>query len=62
MSYEVNKRSVYAAASLGLGHKGLTQFCAFLNLPPPVHHDSYQMHLKQISEARVLVSFMQKRI
>ena len=47
---EVN---VYAAASLGLGHKGLTQFCAFLNLLPPVHHYLYQMHLKQISEASV---------
>lgn len=53
MSYEVNRRSVYAAASLGLGHKGHSQFCAFLNMPPPVHHDSYQMHLKQISEASV---------
>ena len=53
MSYEVNRRFVYAAASLGLGHEGLTQFCAFLNLPPPVHHYLYQMHLKQISEASV---------
>lgn len=53
MSYEVNRRSVYAAASLGLGHKGLSQFCAFLNMPPPIHHDSYQMHLKQISQASV---------
>ena len=50
MSYEVNRRSIYAAASLGLGHKGLSQFCAFLSMPPPVHHDSYQM---QISEASV---------
>ena len=46
-------RFVYAAASLGLGHKGLSQFCAFLNMPLLVHHDSYQMHLKQISEASV---------
>ena len=53
LSYEVNRRSVYAAASLGLGHKGLSQFCAFLNMPLLVHHDSYQMHLKQISEASV---------
>jgi len=53
MSYEVNRRSVYASASLGIGHKGLTQFCAFLNMPPPVCHDSYQMHLKQISQASV---------
>ena len=53
MSYEINRRSVYAAASLGLGHKGLSQFCAFMNMPPPIHHDSYQMHLKQISQASV---------
>ena len=53
LSYEVNWRSVYAAASLGLGHKGLSQFCGFLNMPPPVHHDSYQIHLKQISEASI---------
>ena len=44
---------MYAAASLGLGHKGLSQFCGFLNMPPPVHHDSYQIHLKQISEASI---------
>ena len=53
MSYEVNRRSVYASASLGIGHKGLSKFCAFLNMPPPVRHDSYQMHLKQISQASV---------
>ena len=53
MSYEVNRRSVYTTASLGLGHKGLSQFCGFMNMPPPVHHDSYQMHLKQISQASI---------
>ena len=50
MSYELNG-SVYTAVLLG--HKGLSLFCAFFNVPPPVHHDSYQMHLKQISEASV---------
>ena len=53
MSYEFNTRSVYAAASLRLGLKGLSHFCAFMNMPPPIHHDSYKMHLKQISQASV---------
>ena len=55
MSCEVNRRSVYAVASLGLGHivKCLSQFCAFLNMPPLIHHDSYQIYLKQISQASV---------
>ena len=24
-----------------------------MNMPPPVHHDLYQMHLKQISQASI---------
>ena len=43
---EVNRRAVLAAPQLG--HAGLTQFCAGMNLPPPVTKKAYNDHQIQI--------------
>lgn len=48
-SHEVNRRS--ALASCQFGHAGLSQFCAVMNLPPPVAKEAYNKHLIQIEKA-----------
>lgn len=48
-SHEVNRRAVMA--SYHMGHAGLSQFCAVMNLPPPVAPDAYNKHLIQIEKA-----------
>lgn len=48
-SFEVNRRA--AIASCHLGHAGLTQICALMNLPPPVAPEAYNKHLIQIERA-----------
>lgn len=48
-SHEVNRRA--ALASGQLGHAGLSQFCAVMNLPPPVAKEAYKKHLIQIEKA-----------
>ena len=49
-AYEVNRRSVL---SQKLGQAGLVDFCARMNLPPPVTKKSYNEHLIQIEKAAV---------
>ena len=44
-SFEVNRRSVMASA----GQKGLSKFCAKMNLPHPVTKKSYNNHVKAIA-------------
>lgn len=48
-SHEVNRRA--ALASHQFGHAGLSQFCAGMNLPPPVAKGAYNKHLIQIEKA-----------
>jgi hypothetical protein len=48
---EVNCRAVLAAPRLG--HAGLTQFCAGMNLPPPVTKKAYNDHQIQIKTIAV---------
>ena len=38
-------------ASYHFGHAELSQFCAVINLPPPVAPDAYNKHLIQIGRA-----------
>ena len=40
-------------ASQKLGQAGLTDFCARMNLPPPVTKKSFNEHLIQIEKAAV---------
>ncbi len=48
-SHEVNWRA--ALASGQLGHAGLSQFCAVMNLQPPVAKEAYKKHIVQIEKA-----------
>ena len=48
-AHEVNRRSVLASYQFGLA--GLSQFCAGMNLPPPVTKKPYNQHLIQIKKA-----------
>ena len=45
----VNRRAVMS--SCHFEHAGLSQFCAMMNLPPPVAPDAYNKHLIQIERA-----------
>lgn len=46
---EVNRRA--ALSSHQFGHAGLSQFCAGMNLPPPVAIEAYNKHFIQIEKA-----------
>jgi hypothetical protein len=48
-AHDVNRRSVLAS----LGQNGLTNFCAAMNLPPPVTKKAYNEHLIQIEKAAI---------
>ena len=48
--YDVNVRAVHAASSQGLGHSGLTQFCASMDFPKPLHHKPYNNIMKNLSK------------
>ena len=50
-AHEVNRRSVLSSHQFGLA--GLSQFCAGMNLPPPVTKKAYNQHLIQIKKAAV---------
>ena len=50
-SHEVNRRAVLASTQFG--HAGLTQFCAGMNLPPPVTKTCYNEHLIKIEKAAI---------
>lgn len=50
-AHEVNRRSVLASQKLG--QAGLTDFCARMNLPPPVTKKSFNELLIQIEKAAV---------
>lgn len=48
-AHEVNRRAVLASTQFG--HAGLSQFCAGMNLPPPVTKTCYNEHLINIEKA-----------
>ena len=50
-AHEVNWRSVLSSHKFG--HAGLSQFCAQMNLPPPVTKKVQNDHLIQIEKAVV---------
>ena len=50
-AHDVNRRSVLA--SHHMGQSGLSNFCATMNLPPPVTAKAYNEHLKQIEKVAI---------
>ena len=50
-SHEVNRRAVLS--SYQFGHAGLKNFCAGMNLPPPLAKNAYNEHLKKIEQASI---------
>ena len=50
-SHEVNRRAVLS--SYQFGHEGLKNFCAGMNLPPPLAKNTYNEHLKKIEQASI---------
>ena len=46
---EANRRAVLSSHQFG--HAGLANFCAGMNLPPPLAKKAYNEHLKQIEQA-----------
>lgn len=48
---EINRRSVFAFKTLGLGHSALKQFCALMDLPPPVSAPSFGASVDQMELA-----------
>ena len=52
-AYEINKRSLLAARTLGHGLSGLKTFCGVMDLPQPVSHsnfDNMNIELKTVSK------------
>ena len=45
--YDINKRSIVAIRSIGLGLFSLEKFCAHLELPPPPQKKAYQLGLRK---------------
>ena len=58
-AHEVNRRSVLASQKLG--RAGLADFCARMNLCPPVNKKSYNDHLIQIEKAVIEHATIQKQ-
>lgn len=50
-SYDINKRFVYAMRSNGQGHSSMKRFCAFMNMPPPLHFKAYNASNAAFSKA-----------
>lgn len=50
-AYEVNRRSVYAMRSIGVGLSGLKKFCGVMNMSPPVTAGTYNIINKHILDA-----------
>ena len=53
---EVNKRAVLAFRVIGAGQKKMEQFCAVMNMPPPLHHRSYGKHIAEVHRAVTTVA------
>lgn len=50
-SFDVNKRFVYAMRSMGQEHSSMKRFCAFMNMPPPLHSKAYNASNAALSKA-----------
>lgn len=50
-AYEINRRSVLAARTLGHGLNGLKTFCGVMDLPQPISHSNYDSINKELQEA-----------
>ena len=49
--FEVNRRSIVSCNTMKGGHKGLSDFCGMMNLPPPLAPASYARHLKFVAQS-----------
>ena len=54
--FDVNRRCVLAARSVGLGHSGLSTFCGLMNIPPPVSDNAYRKHSRALHSASSLIA------
>ena len=50
-AFEVNRRVVLATRNIGVGHQGLVKFCSVMNMLPPMQENSFQDHLKAVTNA-----------
>ena len=48
---DVNRRATLASTDLGMGHQGLIDLCALLNMPPPLVKSTFSSHLKTLRNA-----------
>ena len=55
-SFDINKRLVYAMRSMGQGHSSMKRFCAFMNMPPPLHSKAYSACNAALSKAAKAVA------
>ncbi|KAK3933236.1 Large tegument protein deneddylase [Frankliniella fusca] len=53
---EVNRRSVYAFKSLGLGYSSFKEFNALMDFPKPIAHTTFDRAIDSISEASTKVA------
>lgn len=53
---EVNRRSVYAFKSLGLGYSNYKEFCALMDFPTPVASTTFDRGVDEINEASTQVA------
>lgn len=49
--YDVNRRSIVAIRSVGLGQRGLETFCAHMDLPKPVGPNAHRRGIEPLHEA-----------
>lgn len=49
--YEINRRIIFAMRLLGIGFKGLTKFCALMDLPMFLSKSTYRILLEQLYNA-----------
>lgn len=51
VTYEVNRRAVYAASEIGVGREAIEDFTAIMGLPPPSKAKSWYQHVKVVNKA-----------
>ena len=50
-AFEVNRKIVLASRNIGVGHQGLVQFTAVMNMPPPMNENSYRDSVDAVRKA-----------
>lgn len=53
--YDVNRRIVFVMRLLGIGLRGITKFCAFMEFPRPIFHSFYDEVVQNIASAADVV-------